>query len=375
MEKFTPSSSERQEVSSSSSSSNPRFTAQAATAEDLLKAQTVGLVNLTDYRKRRAEALDWKERGQPAVSSEGSTPTDREPTPNPVFKKKRKLAGKGKLSFGGDEDEATGNPTVKAKQAGENTAAESTAVNSEAGGIVVRKKLGANSSIGLKPRVMTKTALQREAQQADMARQEFLIMRASVKATEVVIPFVFYDGTNLPGGRCRIKKGEQIWLFLDKARKVGAELGVGGDKSRREWARVSVDDLMLVRGEVILPHHYEIYHFLFNKVTGFHGPLFDYSAQPTKATPAAEDSNAEADAVPYDPLNPARKTGSMPSAVPEAELEGFGDDPALTKVVDRRWYEKNKHIFPASGWAEYAPDKDLSKVQRKDTQGNAFFFS
>jgi len=79
MEKFTPSSSERQEVSSSSSSSssNPRFTAQAATAEDLLKAQTVGLVNLTDYRKRRAEALDWKERGQPAVSSEGSTPTDR----------------------------------------------------------------------------------------------------------------------------------------------------------------------------------------------------------------------------------------------------------------------------------------------------------
>ena len=29
-----------------------------------------------------------------------------------------------------------------------------------------KKKLGANASIGLKPRVMTKTALQREAQQA-----------------------------------------------------------------------------------------------------------------------------------------------------------------------------------------------------------------
>jgi hypothetical protein len=101
---------------------------------------------------------------------------------------------------------------------------------------------------------MTKTALQREAQQADLARQDFVVMRASVKATEVVIPFVFYDGTNTPGGRCRIKKGEQVWLFLDKARKVGAELGVGGERSRRDWARVSVDDLMLVRGEVILPH-------------------------------------------------------------------------------------------------------------------------
>ncbi len=101
---------------------------------------------------------------------------------------------------------------------------------------------------------MTKTALQREAKEAELARQDFLVMRDAVKATDVVIPFVFYDGTNIPGGRCRIKKGEQIWLFLDKARKVGAELGVGGDKSRRDWARVSVDDLMLVRGEVILPH-------------------------------------------------------------------------------------------------------------------------
>jgi len=89
MEKFTPSSSERQEVSSSSSSSNPRFTAQAATAEDLLKAQTVGLVNLTDYRKRRAEALDWKERGQPAVSSEGSTPTDSTGSPRQILSLRR----------------------------------------------------------------------------------------------------------------------------------------------------------------------------------------------------------------------------------------------------------------------------------------------
>lgn len=141
--------------------------------------------------------------------------------------------------------------TVSSRQSTPNDAcAESTAAESN----VVKKKLGANASVGLKPRVMTKTALQREAQQAELARQDFVKMRDAVKATEVVIPFVFYDGTNIPGGRCRLKKGEQIWLFLDKARKLGAELGVGGDKSRRDWARVSVDDLMLVRGEVIIPH-------------------------------------------------------------------------------------------------------------------------
>ena len=39
-----------------------RFTSQAATAEDLLKSQTVGLVHLSDFRKRRAEALEQKER-------------------------------------------------------------------------------------------------------------------------------------------------------------------------------------------------------------------------------------------------------------------------------------------------------------------------
>jgi protein FAM50 len=156
------------------------------------------------------------------------------------------------LSFGVDDEGDTDSSVSKASTPREGTPADST-VNSDADNKIQKKKLGANTSVGLKPRVMTKSALQREAQQAELARQDFVVMRAAVKETEV-IPFVFYDGTNTPGGRCRIKKGEQIWLFLDKARKVGAELGVGGDRSRRDWARVSVDDLMLVRGEVMLPH-------------------------------------------------------------------------------------------------------------------------
>jgi protein FAM50 len=102
---------------------------------------------------------------------------------------------------------------------------------------------------------------------------------------------------------------------------------------------------------------------LFNKAAGFNGPIFDYSAQPTKATPVAD---ADPDPATFNPL--ARPGQSK-------ELEGFGDDAALTKVVDRRWYERNKHIFPASVWEEYKPERDFSRVQRKDTEGNTFFFS
>jgi protein FAM50 len=47
---------------SGSSTPNPRFTTQSKTAEDLLSTQTIGLVALSDFRKRRAEALEQKER-------------------------------------------------------------------------------------------------------------------------------------------------------------------------------------------------------------------------------------------------------------------------------------------------------------------------
>jgi protein FAM50 len=152
-----------------------------------------------------------------------------------------------------DDEDADSNLSAAVTPRG-STPADSSAVNSDSEPRVLKKKLGANTGVGVKPRVMTKSALAREAQQAEIARKDFVALREAVKATEICIPFVFYDGTNVPGGRCRVKKGDQIWLFLDRARKVGAELGVGGDKSKREWARVSVDDLMLVRGELILPH-------------------------------------------------------------------------------------------------------------------------
>lgn len=131
----------------------------------------------------------------------------------------------------------------------------------------VNKRLAPNPISQLPvPQALTKAALQAEAATRDKLRREFLAMQEAVRATEIAIPFVFYDGTNVPGGAVKLKKGDPIWLFLERARKVGAGLGTSGKSahgaaakknrrdSRRGWARVSVDDLMCVRGEMIVPH-------------------------------------------------------------------------------------------------------------------------
>ena len=120
-----------------------------------------------------------------------------------------------------------------------------------------KPRLGPNRTLPFQPpKVMTKSALLRDAQLRDHLRKEFLAMQAAVRATEIAIPFVFYDGINVPGGVCRVKKGDHVWAYLDKARKVGARNGVrgGGDRSKKQWARVGVDDLLLVRGGIIVPH-------------------------------------------------------------------------------------------------------------------------
>jgi protein FAM50 len=79
---------------------------------------------------------------------------------------------------------------------------------------------------------------------------------------------------------------------------------------------------------------------------------------------------------------PEAASGGLHAGGPKAEvtvdvrrLEGAGDDPSFTKVVDRRWYERNKHIFPASAWQEFDPEKNYDSEIRRDVGGNAFFFS
>jgi protein FAM50 len=114
------------------------------------------------------------------------------------------------------------------------------------------------------------------------------------------------------------------------------------------------------------PQHYEFYFFIMNKTLGpGNRRLFDYTAE----APLPKD-----EAKPIDPVsNPANSAGKTMADM--SSLEGTNDDPTYTKVVDRRWYERNKHIYPASVWQEFDPEKDYQNEIRRDTGGNTFFFA
>lgn len=92
--------------------------------------------------------------------------------------------------------------------------------------------------------------------------------------------------------------------------------------------------------------------------------LFDFSADaPEKPAPEPVAGG----------LSTAAKAAKSLSDI--ATLEGADEDPLETKVVDRRWYERNKHIYPASTWQDFDPEMDYANQVRKDGGGNTFFYS
>ena len=102
--------------------------------------------------------------------------------------------------------------------------------------------------------------------------------------------------------------------------------------------------------------------------------LFEYSAEPPTRPAPAPDGDALVEAPTL--AVPAVKAAAVAKALPAVKtLEGADNDATMTKVVERKWYERNKHIYPASTWQEFDPEKDYSSEVRRDNGGNTFFFS
>ncbi|RAL61094.1 hypothetical protein DID88_010435 [Monilinia fructigena] len=119
-------------------------------------------------------------------------------------------------------------------------------------------------------------------------------------------------------------KKKKIGVKLQRLESEGwAELGVGEKaNSSREWARVGVDDLMLVRGGLIIPHHYDFYYFIINHTLGPNNRvLFPHSSSPPTT---ASITPLDADSPIPDSYNPlSRPSASSGTKTPQQKVEEF----------------------------------------------------
>lgn len=217
-----------------------------------------------------------------------------------IQKKKNKKDAKSKLSFSMDDeneeeeddvhDDGPANKKAKLRN-GENGKKEAKKNNLK------------------NPTVDTSFLPDREREEKDRLereelRQKWLQKQETTKAETVEITYSYWDGS---GHRKSVqcKKGDTIATFLEKCRQQVPEL-----------KGITVDSLMYIKEDLIIPHHFSFYDFIVSKARGKSGPLFNFDV--------------------HDDVR----------LLSDATVEK--DESHAGKVVERTWYNRNKHIFPAS---------------------------
>ena len=149
-------------------------------------------------------------------------------------------------------------------------------------------------------------------------RLEWQEKQLKTKEEMLEITYSYWDGS---GHRrsIRLKKGTTIGEFLEEARKQLSE-----ENFSRELQASSVDEFMYVKEDLIIPHSYSFYDLIVTKARGKSGPLFH-----------------------FDVHDDVRLVG-------DATVEKDESHPG--KIVSRRWYDRNKHIFPSSRWEIFDPE-------------------
>ncbi|KAF0878059.1 FA50B protein, partial [Crocuta crocuta] len=290
-----------------------KFSAHYDAVEAELKSSTVGLVTLNDM-KARQEAL-LKEREMQLAKREQLEA--RRLQLETLREKERKREQKRKicsLSFALEESEE-GAAEAEAEAAGSGERPTSAGLSKK------KKNLGKNPDVDTSF-LPDRDREEEENRLREQLRQEWEAKREKkVKREEMEVTFSYWDGS---GHRrtVRIHKGGTVQQFLKKALQ-------GLRKDFRELRSAGVEQLMYVKEDLILPHYHTFYDFIVTKARGKSGPLFNFDV--------------------HDDVR----------LLSDATMEK--DESHAGKVVLRSWYEKNKHIFPASRWEPYDPEKKWDK--------------
>lgn len=156
----------------------------------------------------------------------------------------------------------------------------------------------------------------------DQLKDEWQQQQEQLKREEMEVTYSFWDGT---GHRHSVKcrKGDSIADFLERCRQQLHQL-----------RHLRADNLLYVKEDLIIPHHYTFYDLIVSKARGKSGPLFHFDVHDDVRL--LNDSSVEK------------------------------DESHAGKVVERGWYNRHKHIFPANRWEVYDPDKDNGAYRYAD---------
>jgi protein FAM50 len=277
---------------------NEKFASRSESIDEMFTQETVGLVRVDDFRKKR-ETLEQEEARK--RKKEEEIEKSKQP--------KKPRAEVSKLSFALDDEEEEAN--------GDGSVEESKSPDSG-------KR---NQSFGKDPKVDTtflpdKEREEQEARERERLKEEWLKEQERIKAQPLSITYSYWDGS---GHRRQItvKKGTSVEQLLEQVRQEFKELRA-----------VSAENLMFIKEDLIIPQELTFYDLIVSKARGKSGPLFNWDV--------------------HDDIR----------LVNDATVEK--DESHAAKVVERRWYERNKHIFPASRWEVYDPSVARDKYTIHD---------
>lgn len=300
-------------------------------AEREFRDRTVGLVTAEEFRKAAKEAEERKKgrggfRGGGGAADEGGAGSGDEDEEERAKREKRRKRERKKalkkkkkmmsaLSFAGADD-AEGIADADDEDDAEGRSAP--AVSDKA-----MKEVKKN------PEVDTSFLPDRDREaalksQRSALEKEWREIQERTQSEALEITYSYWDGT---GHRrtVQVKKGDTVGRFLELVRR---DLS----KEFREMNNVSSDALLYVKEDLILPHDVTFYDLIATRARGKSGPLFTFDV---------------------------RDDVRVGSGAIDVRVERDESHPG--KVVERRWFDRNRHIFPASRWEVYDPAKDYGR--------------
>lgn len=331
-----------------------KFASHFDAVEQQLKTSTIGLVTLDEMKAKQEDIVREREKNLAQKKEE----KDREKMKALAAREAEKNRQRRQiqaLSFDpedddddddeddGDDDDSGGTklmPPPKAEAAkwqvdaaddedADGAADDAAAHDDDDDEPVLRKKVRKN------PDVDTSFLPDRDREEdenrlREELRQQWVSQQATLKDQDITITFSYWDGS---GHRRSVamKKGNSIYQFVQRCLEVLR-------KEFSELKTVMADQLMYVKEDLILPHHYTFYDFIVTKARGKSGPLFLFDV--------------------HDDVR----------MISDANVEK--EESHAGKVLLRSWYERNKHIFPASRWEPYDPTKTYDKYTIKDKSKN-----